>query len=77
MQKDPFSQTIAQMYFALQDFCEDEWRKSRLEIDCTKGDGLHFIAPKGSGCNPFSATSEGINTLTLNHIILNFDKPEK
>lgn len=42
-----------------QDFCEEEWRKSRLEIDCAKGDGLNFIAPKGSRCNPFSSRSEG------------------
>ena len=43
-----------------QDFCEDEWRRSRLEIDCSKGDGLNFIAPKGSMCNPFSSTNEGM-----------------
>ena len=42
-----------------QDFCADEWRLSRLEIDCAKGDGLNFIAPKGSRCNPFSSESEG------------------
>ncbi|XP_060578249.1 uncharacterized protein LOC132735325 isoform X2 [Ruditapes philippinarum] len=41
-----------------EDFCEEEWRKSRLEIDCAKGDGLNFIAPKGSQCNPFSSKSE-------------------
>ncbi|KAL4229761.1 hypothetical protein ACF0H5_010152 [Mactra antiquata] len=42
----------------LQDFCDDEWRKSRLEIDCAKGDGLNFIAPRGSQCNPFSKQEE-------------------
>lgn len=36
-----------------EDVCEHEWRRSRLEIECVKGDGLDFIAPRGSGCNPF------------------------
>nr|KAG5689715.1 hypothetical protein BaRGS_006396 [Batillaria attramentaria] len=35
------------------DFCEDEWRRSHLEIECVRGDGLHFMAPSGSNCNPF------------------------
>ncbi|CAI9725179.1 Hypothetical predicted protein [Octopus vulgaris] len=36
-----------------EDVCEHEWRRSRLEIECVKGDGLDFIAPRGSGCSPF------------------------
>ncbi|CAG5132218.1 unnamed protein product [Candidula unifasciata] len=36
-----------------EDFCEDEWRRSQLEIECVKGDGMDFIAPKDSNCNPF------------------------
>ncbi|KAL3881071.1 hypothetical protein ACJMK2_033266 [Sinanodonta woodiana] len=36
----------------------DDWRISSLEIECIEGDGLHFIAPKGSSCNPFSVTEE-------------------
>ncbi|XP_046559965.1 uncharacterized protein LOC124268948 [Haliotis rubra] len=36
-----------------EDVCEDEWRRSQLEIECLSGDGLDFIAPTGSICNPF------------------------
>ncbi|XP_041359594.1 uncharacterized protein LOC121375935 [Gigantopelta aegis] len=36
-----------------EDFCEDDWRRSRLEVECISGDGLDFIAPKNSHCNPF------------------------
>ncbi|KAL5011930.1 hypothetical protein ScPMuIL_010481 [Solemya velum] len=37
-----------------EDFCEAEWRRSRLEVECIRGDGLDFIAPRGSQCNLFS-----------------------
>ncbi|CAG5120559.1 unnamed protein product, partial [Candidula unifasciata] len=36
-----------------EDFCEEEWRRSRLDIECIKGDGMDFIAPRDSNCNPF------------------------
>ncbi|KAK6976149.1 hypothetical protein BgiMline_022559, partial [Biomphalaria glabrata] len=36
-----------------EDLCEDEWRRSTLEIECMKGDGMDFIAPANSNCNPF------------------------
>ncbi|XP_076467600.1 uncharacterized protein LOC143298604 [Babylonia areolata] len=36
-----------------EDFCEKEWRRSHLEIECVRGDGLHFMAPANSKCNPF------------------------
>ncbi|XP_059165005.1 uncharacterized protein LOC131947740 [Physella acuta] len=36
-----------------EDFCENEWRRSFLEIECMKGDGMDFIAPTNSNCNPF------------------------
>ena len=58
----------------IQDFCEEEWRKSRLEIDCAKGDGLNFIAPKGSRCNPFSSKSEGNAFCEHNHLYLYVNK---
>ncbi|KAH9509980.1 hypothetical protein Btru_044781 [Bulinus truncatus] len=35
------------------DLCEEEWRRSTLEIECMKGDGMDFIAPVNSNCNPF------------------------
>ncbi|XP_021361309.1 uncharacterized protein LOC110455475 [Mizuhopecten yessoensis] len=41
-----------------QDICETDWRRSKLEIECVKGDGLDFIAPKGSRCNPFLSHGE-------------------
>ncbi|XP_025086261.1 uncharacterized protein LOC112559332 isoform X2 [Pomacea canaliculata] len=36
-----------------EDLCETEWRRSHLEVECVRGDGLHFMAPSGSNCNPF------------------------
>ncbi|KAL8594570.1 hypothetical protein ACOMHN_002125 [Nucella lapillus] len=39
--------------WSVQDICEKEWRLSHLEIECVRGDGLHFMAPAGSTCNPF------------------------
>ncbi|CAL1539621.1 unnamed protein product, partial [Lymnaea stagnalis] len=36
-----------------EDLCEEEWRRSTLEVECIKGDGMDFIAPTDSNCNPF------------------------
>ena len=63
-----FSRLRVTNIYMIQDFCEEEWRKSRLEIDCAKGDGLNFIAPKGSRCNPFSSKSEGKAFCEHNHL---------
>ncbi|KAK7473858.1 hypothetical protein BaRGS_00034909, partial [Batillaria attramentaria] len=66
-EKEPASKSCRYAAFTLQwaqgdgnasetstvDFCEDEWRRSHLEIECVRGDGLHFMAPSGSNCNPF------------------------
>ncbi|XP_071127842.1 uncharacterized protein [Mytilus edulis] len=41
-----------------QDVCKDDWRRSKLEIECLKGDGMDFFAPKGSNCNPFLSQGE-------------------
>jgi hypothetical protein len=42
----------------LQDVCENDWRRSKLEIECLKGDGMDFFAPKESNCNPFLSHGE-------------------
>ncbi|ESO88458.1 hypothetical protein LOTGIDRAFT_165586 [Lottia gigantea] len=35
-----------------EDHCESEWRRSTLEVECVVGDGLDFMSPVGSDCNP-------------------------
>ncbi|KAK6168340.1 hypothetical protein SNE40_020896 [Patella caerulea] len=35
-----------------EDYCENEWRKSTLEVECIVGDGLDFMSPVNSNCNP-------------------------
>lgn len=41
----------------MKDTCENEWRNSSLEVECSKGEGIGFIPPTKSSCNPFSNTS--------------------
>uniref|UniRef100_K1QSE4 Uncharacterized protein n=1 Tax=Magallana gigas TaxID=29159 RepID=K1QSE4_MAGGI len=41
----------------MKDTCENEWRNSSLEVECSKGEGISFIPPTKSSCNPFSNTS--------------------
>ncbi|XP_061185057.1 uncharacterized protein LOC133193099 [Saccostrea echinata] len=41
----------------MKDTCENEWRNSSVEVECSKGGGIVFIAPVKSECNPFSKTS--------------------
>ncbi|GFN91487.1 hypothetical protein PoB_001799300 [Plakobranchus ocellatus] len=36
-----------------EDLCDEEWRKSTLEVECMKEDGMEFITPSFSNCNPF------------------------
>ncbi|XP_078323936.1 uncharacterized protein LOC111122881 isoform X2 [Crassostrea virginica] len=41
----------------MKDTCENEWRNSSLEVECSKGGGINFIPPAKSTCSPFSNTS--------------------
>ncbi|RUS83583.1 hypothetical protein EGW08_008637, partial [Elysia chlorotica] len=40
-----------------EDYCEEEWRRSTLEIECMKSDGVEFRTPVNGKCNPFSKHS--------------------
>ncbi|XP_064636375.1 uncharacterized protein LOC135493212 isoform X2 [Lineus longissimus] len=42
-------------YATQEDICPSEWRLSRVEIDCMKGEGMEFMFPD-TGCNPFWET---------------------
>ncbi|KAK3100068.1 hypothetical protein FSP39_014237 [Pinctada imbricata] len=43
-----------------QDLCEGDWRMSRLEVECFNGDGMTFISPINSKCNPFSSEEDTV-----------------